>query len=72
MKWANKPPSRKRSIDLCMTNTPDKIVRSGIMPLGISDHSLVYLIRKIHYVIPGCIKIISTRSFKNINRDLKQ
>ena len=54
-------------IDLCITNTPDKIVRSGVMPLGISDHSLVYLIRKTRYTIPGCVKIISTRSFKNFN-----
>ena len=43
-------------IDLCITNTPDKIVRSGVLPLGISDHSLVYLIRKTHYTIPGCVK----------------
>ena len=54
-------------IDLCITNTPDKIVRSEVMPLGISNHSLVYLIRKTHYTIPGCIKIISARSFKNFN-----
>ena len=39
------------------------------MPLGISDHSLVYLIRKTHYTIPGCVKIISTRSFKNFNEE---
>lgn len=26
-------------IDLCITNTPDKIVGSGVMPLGISDHA---------------------------------
>ena len=59
-------------IDLCITNTPDKIVRSGVMPLGISrisDHSLVYLIRKTHFTIPGCIKIINTRSFKNFNQE---
>ena len=30
-------------------------------------HSLVYLIRKTHYTIPGCVKIISTRSFKNFS-----
>ena len=54
-------------IDLNITNTPDKIVRSGVLPLGISDHSLVYLIRKTHYTIPGCVKIISTRSFKHFN-----
>ena len=56
-------------IDLCITNTPDKIVRAGIMPLGISDHSLVYLIPKTHHTIPGCVKIISTRSFKNFNKE---
>jgi len=55
--------------DLCVSNTPDKIVRSGVMPLGISDHSLVYLIRKKHYTIPGCVKIISTRSVKNFNKE---
>ena len=44
-------------------------VRAGIMPLGISDHSLVYLIRKTRYTIPGCAKIISTRSFKNFKKE---
>ena len=39
------------------------------MTLGISDHSLVYLIRKTRYTIPGCAKIISTRSFKNFNKE---
>ena len=39
------------------------------MPLGISDHSLVYLIRKTHFTIPGCVQIISTRSFHNFNRE---
>ena len=29
-----------------MTNTPDKITASGVQSLGISDHSLVYLVRK--------------------------
>jgi len=39
------------------------------MPLGISDHSLVYLIRKTHYTIPGYVKIISTRGVKNFNEE---
>ena len=56
-------------IDLCITNTADKIARSGVLPLGISDHSLVCLIRKTHYTIPGCVKIISTRSFKHFNQE---
>ena len=36
------------------------------MPLGISDHSLVYLIRKTHDTIPGCVKIISTRFLTDV------
>ena len=56
-------------IDLCLTNTPDKIVRSGVVPLGISDHSLIYLIRKTHYTNFGEAKIITIRSFKNFNKE---
>lgn len=36
-------------IYLCLTNTPDKIVRSGVVPLGFIEHSLVYSIRKTHF-----------------------
>ena len=36
----------KSLIDLCITNSPDRIVDSGVIPLGISDHSLVYMCRK--------------------------
>ena len=28
-------------IDLCVTNTPDKVRASGVLSFGISDHSLV-------------------------------
>ena len=30
-------------IDLCLTNSPDKISKSGIINIGISDHSAIYL-----------------------------
>ena len=36
-------------IDICKTNTPYKIVASGVMTLDISDHFLVYLVGKAHY-----------------------
>jgi exonuclease III len=36
----------KSLIDLCFTNFPDKVRGSGVHSLGISDHSLIYLIRK--------------------------
>ena len=36
----------KSLIDLCFTNFPDKVRVSGVHSLGISDHSLIYMIRK--------------------------
>ena len=33
-------------IDLILTNTPENILQSGVIHLGISDHSLVYALRK--------------------------
>lgn len=36
-------------IDLYITNSPDKITASGTLSHGISDHSLVYLVRKSSY-----------------------
>jgi hypothetical protein len=35
-------------IDHTVTNTPKKISDSGVIHTGISDHSLVFTIRKIH------------------------
>ena len=32
-------------IDLILTNTPEHILSSGVIPTGISDHNLVYAIR---------------------------
>ena len=36
-------------IKLCITNSPDKITASATLSLGISDHLLVYLVRKSSY-----------------------
>ena len=45
-------------IDLCITNSPANVVNSGVLHLSISDHSLVYMVRKAHY-----------RSLKNFSRE---
>ena len=37
----------KTLIDVILTNTSQRIVSSCVLNLGISDHSLVYAIRKI-------------------------
>ena len=34
-------------IDLCLTNFPEKISKSGVINIGISDHSAIYLTRKV-------------------------
>ena len=54
-------------IDIIITKIDDtKIIDSGVMHLGISDHSLVYICRKI-----ACQKetpkLIETRQFKHFN-----
>ena len=36
-------------IDHVVTNTPEKISHSGVVHTGISDHSLIYAIRKIRH-----------------------
>ena len=42
-------PFSQTLIDLCITNSPLSIVKSGVVQLSISDHSLVYVTRKVTY-----------------------
>ena len=63
-------------IYLCITSAPINVVNSGVMHLSISDHSLVYMIGKAHYVQDG-VRHIEARTMKNIStenflRDLEQ
>ena len=55
-------------IDLCITSAPTNVVTSGVMHLSISDHSLVYMIRKSHYVRDG-VRHIEARTMKNFNSE---
>ena len=60
-------PVSKTLIDLCITNSLEKVTNSGVIHLGISDHSLVFLTRKTHYHRNGP-RVIETRQFKHFNR----
>jgi hypothetical protein len=42
--------STKSILDVCITSSPDKIIQSGVVHLGISDHSLIYATRKLNSV----------------------
>ena len=63
-------PSSSTLIDVIFTNLPDNTNCSGVSHIGISDHSLIYVYRKISS--PSVTKGTSTityRQFKNFNRN---
>ena len=60
----------KSLIDLIFTNQKSRDVTQGVVDCGISDHSFVYVIRKVAVPSNNKHKYITTRSFKNFNLDL--
>ena len=61
-------PTSSTLIALCMTSSPEKISKAGVVHLGISDdHSLVFMTLKISYERTGGHRTMETRAFKNFN-----
>ena len=63
-------------IDLCLTNSPDKISHSGVIDIGIIDHYAIYLKRKVSHLRSNVHKTVEVRQLKNFNeaeflRDLR-
>ena len=56
-------------IDLCLTNSPDKISNSGVADIGISDHCAIFLTRKISHLRSFVHKTAEVRQLKNFNED---
>ena len=58
----------KSLLDVCITSCPEKIIHSDVFDVGLSDHSLVYAVRKINS-LPKCNRTreIEVRNFKNFN-----
>ena len=54
-------------IDHMATNTPEKIASSGLIHTGISDHSLIFAIRKIHVVVKQAANSVKKRNMKKFN-----
>ena len=57
-------------IDVIFTSHPDNVSCSEISHVGISDHSLIYVFRKIS--LPSAVRgnnTVSYRQFKNFNRN---
>ena len=58
-------------IYLCQTNSPDKISKSGVINIGISDHSAVYLTRKVTHLRSNMHKIVEVRQFTSTRIPMK-
>ena len=60
----------KSLLDVCITSCPEKIIHSDVFHVGLSDHSLVYAVRKINS-LPKCNRTreIEVRNFKNFNSE---
>ena len=57
-------------IDLIYTNCPDKVISSGVCHVSISDHSVIYIYRKLAIgAVPKGRNTIMYRNFKNFNCD---
>ena len=55
-------------IDLIVTTKPRLIKRKGVLPLGISDHCLIYATLSLSQIRPPA-KVINIRSFKKFQVD---
>ena len=55
-------------LDHVVTNTPEKISHSGVVHTGISDHSLIYAIRKIRHFQKND-DFVKIRNMKNFNEN---
>ena len=60
-------PDTQTLIDHIVTNKPDKVADSGVIPCGISDHDLIYIIR--HAKLPKIkrkLRMLTIRIQKNL------
>ena len=55
-------------IDLILTNCPERVVCSGVAQISISDHSLVYVFRKLSINFRKGHTSVMYRNFKTFNR----
>ena len=60
--------SSRSLLDVAITSMPEKITFSGVVHIGISDHSLIYAIRKINARSNNELEsFLEFRNFKNFN-----
>ena len=61
-------PTTQSLIDLIVTTKTELVRKTGVLPLGISDHSLIHATLRLTSKIPPP-KVIKIRNFKHFNAD---
>ena len=56
----------RTTIDLIFVSSPELVISSGVHSLGLSDHSLIYVVRK-HKKIKLPPRTVTSRNFKNFD-----
>ena len=62
-------PKSRTIIDLILVSDPAKIIQSGAIEIGVSDHFLTYCTRKITKVLYHKHNNVKIRSLKNYNKE---
>ena len=52
-------------LDVCITSNPEKIILSEVISTGVSDHNLVFVVRKINSVLKSRYHKVSVRNYKH-------
>ena len=65
-------PNSSTLIDIILSNEPSRILKSGVVHMGLSDHSMVYAVRKFAISSKNTHKHVTTRSFETLMRVLSE
>ena len=57
-------------LDLCLTTTPEKVSASGVIRSGISDHDIVYMVRKLNHFRINRHRTTQKRCLKHFKHEL--
>ena len=56
-------------IDLCLTTAPEKISFHGVIRTGVSDHDIIYVVRKLNHIRAERHRAIHRRCMKHFNQE---
>ena len=57
-------------LDICVTSNPEHVILTDVVPLGVSDHNPIYVVRKINSNVKiNSHRCIEIRNYKHFNCD---